>query len=172
MDRREICRRYYVSHRDECLRRNADWNRRNPELRREYKRRSNARRADKNRAYRKAYYKAHREEIRVRMEEWRAKNKDAIREYERVRMLNPEVRERRKRQRQTREAKRRAEARIASLGFSLFGVQDMAEDKKTTYINSPFKPSTAKRIKALAKKNNRPLGRQVVWIVERFLEER
>lgn len=47
----------------------------------------------------------------------------------------------------------------------------MAEEKKT-YINSPFRPSTAKRVKALAKKNNRSLGRQVVWMVERFLEER
>lgn len=47
----------------------------------------------------------------------------------------------------------------------------MAEEKPI-YIYSPFRPSVARKIKTLAKKSKRALGRQVEWIVERFFEER
>lgn len=44
--------------------------------------------------------------------------------------------------------------------------------KNAVYINAPFRESTVKKVRSLAKKSARSLGRQVVWIVERFLEER
>lgn len=52
------------------------------------------------------------------------------------------------------------------------GLKQLMSEQKKTYINAPFPPSTAKKVKALAKKSARSIGRQVVWIVERFLEER
>lgn len=47
----------------------------------------------------------------------------------------------------------------------------MAEEK-TTYINAPFRDSVAKKVKRAAAKAKRSVGKQVAWIVERFMEER
>ena len=44
-------------------------------------------------------------------------------------------------------------------------------EEKTVYINSPFRESVAKKVKRAARKAKRSVGRQVSWIVERFLEE-
>lgn len=46
------------------------------------------------------------------------------------------------------------------------------KNTKTIYINAPFKPSTYKRIEHIAKRNERAMGRQVAWIVERFFAEK
>lgn len=48
----------------------------------------------------------------------------------------------------------------------------MKKSNQPVYVRVPLRPSSAIRVRALARNSERTIGRQVSWIVDRFLEER
>lgn len=76
---RQSALRYYYEHREACLSRKAEWDRKHPEQKRESDRRSRAKRCEQIRLRRHRYYERHKAEIAAATRAWQKANPERFR---------------------------------------------------------------------------------------------